>query len=130
MYNEFKVLTCLACGKRSMYAPGYEGNLCIQVRHKKGCECKATDYIISHTADAARARKLTETPLRSEFRNIHALLRSKLKVIDYFMDLIKTCNDEITKAEIEGNPAVIKEVENWLGAIGISANQESKEQNG
>jgi hypothetical protein len=127
MYNEFKVLTCLACGKRLMFEPGYEGNLCIQVRHKKGCDCRATDYIISHTLDANKARKLAETPLRSEFRNTHTLLRSKLKVIDYFMDLIKTCNDEITQAEIEGKPEVLKEVENWLSAIGIAGSQEGKE---
>jgi hypothetical protein len=109
-----------------VFEPGYEGNLCIQVRHKKGCDCKATDYIVSHTPDMTKAYKLAATPFKQEFRNIHSLLRGKLKVIDYFMDLIKTCNDEITQAEIEGKTEVLKEVENWLGAIGITGNQEGK----
>lgn len=127
MYNEYKIITCLSCGKRLMFEPGYEGNLCIQVRHKKGCDCKETDYIVSHTADEGMAKKLIETPLRQEFRDIHVLLRSKLKVIDYFMDLIKTCSDEITKAEIEGKKEVLDEVEHWLGAICIAGSQEKKE---
>lgn len=127
MYNDFRVLTCLSCGKRMMYEPGYEGNLCIQIRHKKGCDCKSTDYIMSHISDEDSARKLMMTPLRPEFRDIHILLRSKLKVIDYLMDLVKTCNDEITKAEIEGKKEVLEEVTNWLGAIGIVGNQEKKE---
>jgi len=113
--TEFKVLTCLACGKRTLFDTTPIGQLAAFKRCYEHCSCGSkTEYVVASFAYYANAKTLSERPLRKEFALIHNALQSKLKIIDLMKEMVDTMNAAVTKAELADDVKPLKDIAKWL----------------
>jgi hypothetical protein len=113
--SDFKVLTCLSCGKRQLFEINHVGATGMFKRHlERGCACGQNDSVVASFAYWANAKDFSERPLRKEFALIHHALQSKLKVIDLMKEMVDTLNTAVTKAELADDVKPLKDIAKWL----------------
>jgi dimeric dUTPase (all-alpha-NTP-PPase superfamily) len=113
--SDFRVLTCLACGKRKMYECTFVGSdSLVKKALARECTCGKIDYVVASFAYWANAKDFSERPLRKEFALIHHALQSKLKVIDLMKKMVDTLNTAVTKAELADDVKPLKDIAKWL----------------
>ena len=124
MTNAFRVVTCLDCKKRKMYDT-------IWGKSKTCHFCKSTNITEHVTASFQRAKKLEKIPVSHGFELIHQVLENKKKVVELLQELIKSCEAQVYKAELEEDPKGLKEVVEAMYSVvitGVEKKLEVKEE--
>jgi DNA-directed RNA polymerase subunit RPC12/RpoP len=123
------VITCLDCGKRVLKESVYRSVEDTMARYEKdGCTCGSKELVAYKTVYHANARKLSELPLRREFRLMHGALKNKLKVIELIKRGLDLCSASVAAAELADDTAPLKEIARWLRAIAVEQATQTEEE--
>ena len=112
--SNFNVLTCLACGKRTLFEFMHYQKTHINTALKKGCECGKNEFVMTGFTNYANAQKLAAMPLKPQFKLMYQALESKREVVKLVIEMIDTLMSIVKKAELNDDTEPLKEVVKWL----------------
>lgn len=118
--SNFKVLTCLACGKRKMFEFMHYGDTYLKAAMKKGCECGQNEFVLTDCGSYPAAKTLEAMPLKEQFKLVYQALQSKREVVKLVTEMIDTLTEVVKKAERKDDLEPLKEVVKWMKKMVIS----------
>jgi phage host-nuclease inhibitor protein Gam len=131
MSDDYRVITCLACGKRNLA----EGTSVYKLKlfkslYENGCECGKNEFILTDCGSHDKAKKLEAMPLKEQFKLMYQALQSKREVVKLVTEMIDTLTAVVNKAELADDLEPLKEVVKWLKQMVVSeVNQLNGDQN-
>jgi sarcosine oxidase delta subunit len=129
--SNFTVLTCLSCGKRTLFEFQHRGETHLKYTMNRDCSCGQKDWVTSSFSAYANAKKLAAMPLKEQFKLMYQALQSKREVVKLVIEMIDTLTAVVNKAELADDLEPLKEVLKWLKQMVIGeVNQLQKETEG